>query len=910
MNDELKKTGGGPVMTKEEEDGKEGGVRAGVKHRFEGDWTHTLRIRVLDSDRMHGPLGEVMVVHPGVLGKRSQFFACLDENGGEELELKVPGGMASFRVFVEYLYSGKLPGDDGASLTAQMAVLLFYLAYKYDVPDLMNLCRTWWNRHCFPRPAIKISLHPKRRRPNFDQKADNNNNNNNNNNLVDSSDSSDEEEGGGKNKATEQPYRWRRMNENLLALLTEVYRRSEVLAVFQHVSQVDNSVRLEMGYDHKTDHSAPIICSALLHLALQMWSECHRGPDRDPLLVYGPVRSATDTIRNFERLMETIWSFLPPKHLPDLLSALEQVEVHKTILAAVNDPPGRTLNEWDGVYRMHRLAPMSREARSYVSRCQVGHELGHRMYPLHVLPSLTQSVAAHMLFRIICPERKSTLVPSVVVSPLDDGLTLTGKKSKSEICEHDIWLVLRYLGPRLRIRDALRLMLAALQGIHMKEEKENEKEEDEKERAEAWTFAQNLVRAHGSVGAAAVLGAYVAGNLLLNWERGHADTSEEFVETLQDFGPRVWNPAFCRTLLLAGLFLAAQQPHAFQHISKQLIPQSEEKKEEGQVNGNKNKNNNSNNVTWNSGLRTRYERICGNLLRLYALAIGPAIRSDANCSVQTLKSFFVLCRHIDFKQFRTHDDSWNTLHEIRLVIRKINECEEMKTQLIKEIDRALGMHIHLRLDSLKRWTALSIAPEKGGGLEWEEVLKILMSDERERSLLERERERLRELNDTSDEWFVGKVIDVADVEFWSGRWCPAEVLAKRTEPDGTDLIYIKYIGWPSFYNRWVNTRTELHRLAPLGRHSAERALYGPERSPPSPQNRNQPPVAPPPAPLQVPVGVNNNNNNNNAVIMAGGDPLLPLPLPLPIVMPIPLMPAAGQAAIAHPNPPEEDLHLA
>ena len=291
---------------------------------------------------------------------------------------------------------------------------------------------------------------------------------------------------------------------------------------------------------------------------------------------------------------------------------------------------------------------------------------------------------------------------------------------------------------------------------------------------------------------------------------GNEDILDEFRQILRVRSSDVWTESFLSQLFTMGL-------HACDDA----------------------KNNNTNNTE-------AYERICTLLLQELCLqeeeTVQPALR--------------VLCRSIQFGRFRTHDVTWDLLHTLK-------SRPTMKPESLTCIAGALEQHVNLRLDSLKKWI-----DDKSGEL----MLKILTSEQREASIMERHRSIKEE-----EEWFVGKVIDISDIEYWKGRWCPAEVLACHERHS----VYIKYIGWSSYFNRWINTQTEKNRIAPLGQRSHPSALYGQERPPPSPRLPIPQPPIPPVSPLPLPL-----------LLPVPPIPPIPpgLPLPLPLLQPIPPVP--------------------
>src|SRR4051812_21229879 len=96
------------------------------KRKLTNEWLYTLPIRVIDESQVNHPsifeegdakdsarplpVGEKMVIHPAVLGKRSKFFLELESldhhHHTGDLEFIVPGGMTTFSTLVEFLYSG------------------------------------------------------------------------------------------------------------------------------------------------------------------------------------------------------------------------------------------------------------------------------------------------------------------------------------------------------------------------------------------------------------------------------------------------------------------------------------------------------------------------------------------------------------------------------------------------------------------------------------------------------------------------------------------------------------------------------------------------------------------------------------------------------------------------------------
>lgn len=692
------------------------------KRKLESEWTHTLSVRVLDSDLKGEEKGEGMVVHPLVLGKRSKFFGCLDDNGRQELEFSVPGGMRMFSILIEYLYSGALLQP----LDTESSVILFYLAFKYDVAALMDLCRSWWSTHCFRRSPLQITLRPtSQKEPENDVALG---------------------KGG---------VEWCRINRRLLDLLHAIHRRPPVLEVFARVTQVDNSVRDELLGPDGENLSKPILELAWLHLALQIWSECHRGPDRNPLILHGASHR-----HKFNDLMEEINVFLPPDNPLLLLKPLQLVELRKLgpIITAGPEDGGRS------VYRLSRLAPMSREARSFVSRCQLGHELGKRIYSIDQLPSITASVAASLFGQHLQRSKISLDLKMSMDNLLSD--------------------LFAYLGPKVTISQMLELMISCAS------EKVVEMGEKVVEMCEK----------------VAILSAFGACDLLLNWDCGAADVFQEFQFFCQH-QRGLWSESSLKLLLDTGCRLALARQHSFSSLRDTLsasLSSCQEQKEDVVVNG---------------ACRDRYERMCICLLETF---MPHEHEHDTRAAV--------LCKYVRFEKFKTHDRSWDLLHQMR--------AQMIDDKIVVEmIDEALKRHCNLTLASVKRWCTTTDKSCQ------DTLLRILTSEGRDFALLERAKERYQQQN---DHWFVGQVIDVSDVEYWSGRWCPCEVLAVRTATNtASQHIYVKYIGWSSSYNRWIDTGTEAHRLAPLGTHSTERALYGIERPPPSPR-----PIVPPiPAPL-------------------------------------------------------------
>ena len=161
-------------------------VRAGVKRRL-CEWAQTVNLRVTDS---LGQDSQTMVVHPVILGRQSQFFACLSDSESE-LDLTIPGPMTLFSQFIGYLYSGTLVEP----LEAESSVFLFYLAYKYNVDRLATVCRTWWEQHCFPASKAESFI-----------------------------------------------------NDNLLSFLKEIHRHPLILSVFQHVLSSGKGSILDSAY--------------------------------------------------------------------------------------------------------------------------------------------------------------------------------------------------------------------------------------------------------------------------------------------------------------------------------------------------------------------------------------------------------------------------------------------------------------------------------------------------------------------------------------------------------------------------------------------------------------------------------------------------------------------------------------
>jgi hypothetical protein len=178
-----------------------------MKRKLEQDWTETMAVWVVDDDLAPpaptlapstgtfspgGPRGERFVLHPRVLAQRSQFFAalCLDSrrdpathrspharssprdatangeaNGegtparggkGEAIVLRVPGGTRFFASFIDYLYCGMLAEE----LDEERALVLYFLAHKYEAPSLAHVCRSWWNTHCLAAPFAPQPVAP------------------------------------------------------------------------------------------------------------------------------------------------------------------------------------------------------------------------------------------------------------------------------------------------------------------------------------------------------------------------------------------------------------------------------------------------------------------------------------------------------------------------------------------------------------------------------------------------------------------------------------------------------------------------------------------------------------------------------------------------------------------------------
>jgi hypothetical protein len=714
------------------------------KRQIDSDWARTLSCRVVDSDSNGGSTlattSGVMTVHPGVLGKRSKFFLALadTEPGLAQVEFVVPGGMPIFLQFVEFLYSGTLT----TPITVENCVQLFYLSYKYEVTLLQDQCRQWWNNACFlQHPASTSTSGDKKKQPRFS------------------------------------PY--------IIRFLSEIYRRPMLEQLFAHLAATDRSKHLDQKAtdDSILGRGVSILGRSWDELARQLWADAHGG--RSPVVVYGSCWWKMDKTGNrFVDHVRDLFRSVPTREAPQFLERLSDVE--RAALAAFRLSRGVALS--NSVYDMDKLSPMSGPARTFLSRCSIGHSLAKPLYLLDRLPSLHQTAAA-IIVDLFAP----TPDPK-----LDTKKDDTKTDSKNEL-KHDI-------KPSL----AFRLLWSATlpqAGVCESDNTGN----DALEAVDAW---------------ARILGG------TLNKE----DTLAEFETLLKDHGEEIWSrPQFIGPLL-------------------DHLPQT------------------------NAEL---YERVCVALLEsLYS-----------TFQTKRLPTLKICLDKIQFARFFSHDRSWTILQRF---IRQLTDMDLVDNAaavaVVKQLYAKLPEHRYLSLDVLKRAAPNEIPNEI--------MLQILSSEDRERTLLQRQRLKDREL-ELTDGWFAGQVLDVSDLEHWGGKWCPAEILTVRTESDGSCAILIKYIGWSTFYNRWINARTEAARIATLGKHTQERALYGPERG----STRNTPPPPPPPPPVAIPPAI---------AIAAIAPAIVPPPglAPVavaiaPIVLPVP-MPVPVPPALAHERKDQSD----
>lgn len=120
------------------------------KRKATDDWGSAKQLVIVDlnckNEQEEALTAQTVYLHDFILAKHSKLFEFINHNcssSANNLTLKVAGGFPIFSYLIDYMYSG-YPKDLDASVTP----LLYVLAYKYDVRELVSACHFWWVDEC------------------------------------------------------------------------------------------------------------------------------------------------------------------------------------------------------------------------------------------------------------------------------------------------------------------------------------------------------------------------------------------------------------------------------------------------------------------------------------------------------------------------------------------------------------------------------------------------------------------------------------------------------------------------------------------------------------------------------------------------------------------------------------------